>query len=62
MAPEDNGSSMPQKIKTDYLILVNKDHKLVAEPWHLRYVGDTEIAKEITEKGITLEEYLGRVS
>lgn len=28
------------------------------EPWHLRYVGK-EAAKEINEKGITLEEYLG---
>ena len=28
------------------------------EPWHIRYVGE-EPAKEITEKGITLEEYLG---
>ena len=28
------------------------------EPWHLRYVG-VDVAKEITEKGITLEEYLG---
>lgn len=28
------------------------------EPWHFRYVGK-EAAKEITEKGITLEEYLG---
>lgn len=27
------------------------------EPWHYRYVG-LDIAKEITEKGITLEEYL----
>ena len=27
------------------------------EPWHLRYVGDTEIAKAITNHG-TLEEYL----
>lgn len=27
------------------------------EPWHLRYVG-AEAAKEIMEKGITLEEYL----
>ncbi|WP_085993502.1 D-alanyl-D-alanine carboxypeptidase family protein [Oceanobacillus senegalensis] len=27
------------------------------EPWHLRYVGE-KAAKEITEKGITLEEYL----
>ena len=29
------------------------------EPWHIRYVG-TEAAKEIMEKGITLEEYLGK--
>ena len=29
------------------------------EPWHLRYLGSPEIATEITEKGITLEEYLG---
>lgn len=28
------------------------------EPWHYRYVG-VKAAKEITEKGITLEEYLG---
>lgn len=30
------------------------------EPWHLRYVG-VDVAKEITEKGLTLEEYLGKV-
>lgn len=29
------------------------------EPWHFRYVGYKNAAKEITEKGITLEEYLG---
>ena len=29
------------------------------EPWHLRYVGSPEIAKEIMDKGITFEEYLG---
>lgn len=28
------------------------------KPWHLRYVGSPKIAKEIMEKGITLEEYL----
>ena len=28
------------------------------EPWHLRYVGSTSVAKEIMEKGLTLEEYL----
>lgn len=28
------------------------------EPWHIRYIDDPEIAKEITEKGLTLEEYL----
>ena len=31
------------------------------EPWHIRYVGSSDIAKEITSKGITLEEYLGRL-
>ena len=29
------------------------------EPWHIRYVGDTRIAKEIMAEDITLEEYLG---
>lgn len=29
------------------------------EPWHFRYIGYKNIAKEITEKGLTLEEYLG---
>ena len=29
------------------------------EPWHIRYVDSADIAKEITEKGVTLEEYLG---
>ncbi len=28
------------------------------EPWHFRYVGSPEIAKEIMDKGITFEEYL----
>ena len=28
------------------------------EPWHLRYVGSKEIAKEIYDKNLTLEEYL----
>lgn len=31
---------------------------IIYEPWHYRYVG-VEIATEITERGITLEEYLG---
>jgi D-alanyl-D-alanine carboxypeptidase len=29
------------------------------EPWHFRYVANPTIAQEITEQGITLEEYLG---
>ena len=29
------------------------------EPWHIRYVG-ADAAREITERGITLEEYLGK--
>jgi D-alanyl-D-alanine carboxypeptidase len=28
------------------------------EPWHLRYVGSSEVAKEIMDKDITFEEYL----
>ena len=28
------------------------------EPWHVRYLDNAEIAKEITEEGLTLEEYL----
>ena len=28
------------------------------EPWHFRYIADPGIAQEITDKGITLEEYL----
>ena len=31
---------------------------IIYEPWHFRYVG-LEAAKEITETGLTLEEYLG---
>ena len=29
------------------------------EPWHIRYIDDPETAKEIMDKGVTLEEYLG---
>ena len=29
------------------------------EPWHLRYINYKNVAKEITERGLTLEEYLG---
>lgn len=32
--------------------------KVIYEPWHYRFVG-VEAAKEITSRGITLEEYLG---
>ena len=31
------------------------------EPWHLRYVGSKEIAKEIADKDITFEEYLADI-
>lgn len=31
------------------------------EPWHIRYVDSVEIAREIAEKGITLEEYLNKL-
>lgn len=29
------------------------------EPWHIRYLDNADTAKEITAKGVTLEEYLG---
>ena len=29
------------------------------EPWHIRYIDDPAVAKEITGKGLTFEEYLG---
>ena len=32
---------------------------IIYEPWHYRYVG-CKVAQEIYERGITLEEYLGR--
>lgn len=32
------------------------------EPWHLRYIDDPELAREIMEKGLTLEEYLGEAA
>ncbi len=31
------------------------------EPWHIRYVGSSEVAREITDKGLTLEEYLNKL-
>ena len=31
------------------------------EPWHLRYIWDINISKEMYEKWLTLEEYLGVV-
>lgn len=34
--------------------------KIKYEPWHIRYVG-LQVAKEITERGITLEEYYDAV-
>ena len=27
------------------------------EPWHIRYIDDVAVAKEIADKGITFEEY-----
>ena len=32
------------------------------EPWHFRYINDPDKAKEIMDKGITLEEYLGALN
>lgn len=30
------------------------------EPWHIRYIDNVELAKEITENGLTFEEYLAK--
>ena len=30
------------------------------EPWHIRYIDNVELAKEVTEKGLTFEEYLAK--
>ena len=35
----------------------DKDTGYIEEPWHWRYLG-VDIAKEINEKGITIQEYL----
>ena len=31
------------------------------EPWHIRYIGDTEVARKIMDEGITFERYLGEL-
>ncbi|MBR0372922.1 MAG: M15 family metallopeptidase [Mogibacterium sp.] len=31
------------------------------EPWHLRYIDDPAVAQDIMDRGITFEEYLGRL-
>lgn len=30
------------------------------EPWHIRYIDNVELAKEITENGLTFEEYMAK--
>ncbi len=39
-----------------------KEHitKIGYESWHFRYIDSPEIAKEITDKGITMEEYFAK--
>jgi D-alanyl-D-alanine carboxypeptidase len=47
-----------------FILRFTKDGEAVTgysyEPWHIRYLDSPEIAKEITDKGITLEEYMGQ--
>ena len=40
-----------------YLKGKEKNTGYPAEPWHIRYLGNPEIATEIAARGITLEEY-----
>ena len=48
-----------------FILRFPKDKKDITgydyEPWHFRYIDDPEIAKEIMDKGLTYEEYLGAV-
>ena len=32
------------------------------EPWHFRYIGDVDIAKDIMERGICFEEFIDEVN
>lgn len=45
-----------------FILRFTKDGEAITgyayEPWHIRYLDSPETAKEITDKGITLEEYL----
>lgn len=47
-----------------FILRFTKDGEAITgysyEPWHIRYLDSPEIAKEITDKGITLEEYMGQ--
>lgn len=51
--------------RAGFIIRYGKDTKDITgysyEPWHIRYVGK-DIAKEIFEKDITLEEFLGGIA
>lgn len=51
--------------RAGFIIRYGKDTKDITgysyEPWHIRYVGK-DIAKEIFEKNITLEEFLGGIA
>jgi D-alanyl-D-alanine carboxypeptidase len=50
--------------KYGFILRYRKDKeditKYVYEPWHYRYIGDVNIAKEIMDKGLVLEEYLNK--
>jgi len=35
---------------------------VIYEAWHFRYVGDTEIAHEIMDNNLCLEEYLAKTN
>ena len=49
-----------QKSKSGFVLRFPQDKSditgIVYEPWHYRYVG-VDAAKEMTENGLTLEEY-----
>ena len=49
----------------DLFLDIKREKKIITgynyEPWHFRYIGDIDIAKEIMERGICFEEYIQEV-
>ena len=46
--------------KFGFILRYPKDHGFTYEPWHIRYLGDAKVAQEITDKDLSLEQYLAQ--